>query len=183
MSAIRVEPAELPDGSVRPFRLQPTEGIPNSTLPLLVAPQALPAESRNAAAAKRRLENAGWTGTWTYTVFPFWHFHTKGHEVLACIAGEAVIGFGGEGRMELRMRPGDAVVIPAGLAHMRIKGDDAFQVAGAYPPGQEGDIVRPGEMDEAALRRALASVPLPPTDPLTGARPGMLTWWSDAPAG
>lgn len=171
------EKALISHQAAETFVLLSGDGIPNSPLPLLLLKQALPRDARSAEKAEQLLRNAGWTGTWTYTVFPFWHFHSKGHEVLACVAGEALIGFGGNGGVKLQMSVGDAVVIPAGVGHKRIDGTVDFQVAGAYPPGQEGDIVRPGELDTKAIGEAIAALPLPQTDPLTGESPGALVAW------
>jgi uncharacterized protein YjlB len=163
--------------AVEAIGIAPDGEIPNSHLPLLVARDALPTDARTAAKARRLIENAGWTGTWTYTVFPFWHFHTAGHEVLACISGEALIGFGGDGGPRIWMRVGDAVLIPAGVGHRRFEGGDGFQVCGGYPPGQSGEIVRPGELNADAIREALGRLSLPTTDPLTGERDGLLVYW------
>ena len=41
-------------------------------------------------------------------------------------------------------------------------------MAGGYPPGQEGNIVRPGDIDVDEAIRAIAQLALPATDPITG---------------
>ena len=89
----------------------------------------------------QRFRTNGWQGTWTYTVYDFWHYHVDGYEVLGCVAGEAEIGFGGEaedGGIAATMRPGDVVLIPAGVGHKRLSATADFAVVGAYPPGQNG---------------------------------------------
>ncbi len=143
-------------------------GIPNSDLPLLVWKNRLPEAARGGEAARRLFEENGWTGTWIYTVYPFWHFHTKGHEVLACVAGHAEIGFGGESGVTLEITVGDVCVVPAGVGHKRVNASSDFRMAGGYPPGQEGDIISPGDLDDETIERALAQVELPQTDPVTG---------------
>jgi len=160
--------------------LKPQDGIPNSSLPLVIVKAGLAAGTRNGDAACAMLKKNGWGGTWVYTVYPFWHFHTRGHEVLACVSGEARIGFGGKEGIVAEVRLGDVCVIPVGVGHKRVEASEDFLVAGGYPPGQEGNIVRPGEMDDADIAREVGSVPLPQTDPLSGATDGVVALWSEA---
>lgn len=143
-------------------------GIPNSDLPFILWKNRLPAEMRGGEAVCRLFETNGWTGTWVYTVYPFWHFHTKGHEVLACVSGSAVLGFGGDAGITARIEVGDVCVVPAGVGHKRISASTDFRVAGGYPPGQHGDINNPGDLQDSEITAALAQVALPETDPVTG---------------
>ena len=131
---------------------RPSGGVPNSRLPLAFWPKRIagPAEPEAVRALYRR---NGWTGSWVYTVFPYWHFHTHGHEVLTCVSGSAQIGLGGEGGIVAEISKGDVTVIPAGVGHKRIEASQDFLMAGAYPPGQSGNIVRPGDFDARASRR------------------------------
>lgn len=144
-------------------------GIPNSALPFILWKNRLPDDARDGEAACRLFEGNGWTGTWVYTVYPFWHFHTKGHEVLACVSGSAVLGFGGDAGITAKVEVGDVCIVPAGVGHRRISASTDFRVAGAYPPGQEGDINSPGDLQDSVIEEALAQVALPKTDPVTGA--------------
>lgn len=153
--------------------------MPNSALPLLVYPQAVAPEKQTAEKAQAMLRAHGWQGTWAWSVYPFWHFHTLGHEVLACVAGEALIGLGGEDGIEQPMRAGDAVAIPAGVGHKRLEASDGFTVVGAYPPGQRADIVRAGEMDLEAARRTIETLPLPETDPVLGGDGALVRAWRE----
>lgn len=161
-------------------RFAPSGGIPNNALPLLIWKHRLPAGA-NGVAVCALYERNGWTGTWIYHVFPFWHFHTRGHEVLSCVAGDARIGLGGEGGTVANVTQGDVIAIPAGVGHRRIESSPDFLVAGAYPPGQAGNIVRPGDMGEAAMMNEIGKVKLPRTDPVSGGRDGVVSAWS-APA-
>ena len=119
----------------------------------------------------------GWQGTWVYTVFPYWHFHTRGHEVLGCVSGKATIGFGGDRGIKVEVEAGDVCVIPAGVGHRKFAASDDFLMAGAYPPGQEGNIVRPGQIDGARAAREIAAVKLPETDPISGGLDGVVEAW------
>ena len=154
----------------------PLGEMPNSTLPLIVAVAGIDPRLGEHAVHELLLGH-GWEGTWTYTVYDYWHYHATGHEVLVCIAGHASIGFGGDSGVAVEMRPGDAVIIPAGVGHKRLSGTADFQVVGAYPPGQNGAITRAGAIDLVVAARAIGQLELPETDPLSGEAPGRLAAW------
>jgi uncharacterized protein YjlB len=167
----------MPDAEPTLHVFEPGTGIPNSRLPLAFWRGRLPAAHRSGDQATALYRRNGWRGTWVYTVFPYWHFHTRGHEVLACVSGRARIGFGGDGGIEVDVGIGDVCVIPAGVGHRRLGSSPDFQMAGAYPPRQEGNIVRPGDMDGAAAAREIAGLALPETDPISGNADGLVDAW------
>jgi uncharacterized protein YjlB len=158
----------------------PSGGIPNSRLPLVIWKGGLPRAARSGEAACALYAANGWGGTWVYTVYPFWHFHTLGHEVLSCVAGNASIGFGGDEGMVADISVGDVAIVPAGVGHKKLSASPGFQMAGGYPPNQRGDIVRPGEMDDEAVRTAIAKLALPATDPISGGRDRIVEIWSNS---
>ena len=119
----------------------------------------------------------GWQGTWVSNVLPYWHFHTRGHEVLACVSGRARIGFGGDHGIEVDVETGDVCVIPAGVGHIRLDSSGDFRMAGGYPPGQAGNIIRPGDLDDARIAREIAALALPETDPISGKTDGVVEVW------
>src|SRR5262245_16737657 len=137
----------MSDNSYETHLFKADGGIPNSHLPLLIWKDRLPADARSGNGACALYRRNGWGGTWVYTVFPYWHFHTRGHEVLACISGSARIGFGGDRGLQTDVSVGDVCIVPAGVGHKRLDASPDFQMAGGYPPGQEGNIVRPGGLD------------------------------------
>jgi uncharacterized protein YjlB len=163
--------------------LSPSGGIPNSRLPAVVLRGGLPQDARNGEAACAFLRGNGWPGTWVYGVYPFWHFHTRGHEVLACVSGWASLGLGGRDGIVARMEEGDACVLPAGVGHRCLEAGDGFLMAGGYPPGQEGNIVRPGDMTAQQIAREIDTLGLPATDPITGRADGIVALWKRAAAG
>ena len=168
----------MTDAAIETLRFEPDGGIPNSRLPLVLLRAALPAEARRGEGCAALFARNGWRGTWVDGVYDFWHFHTRGHEVLGCVAGEARIGFGGDAGAAVTFSAGDVVVIAAGVGHRRLSASLDFRVVGAYPPGQEGEITRPGDMAlEVAAERA-ASVPAPRTDPVSGKTGPLLDAWA-----
>jgi uncharacterized protein YjlB len=72
------------------------------------------------------------------------------------------------------------VVIPAGVAHKRLRSTPDFAVVGAYPAGQHPDMCygKAGELPEAMAR--VASVPLPETDPVFGPDGPLRQHWPGA---
>jgi len=155
-------------------------GIPNSSLPLILRKGGLPVAARSGDAACALYARNGWGGTWVYTVYPFWHFHTNGHEVLSCVAGTATIGFGGNDGLVADISVGDVAIVPAGVGHKKLAASPGFQMAGGYPPKQSGNIVRPGEMADDEIASALGRLPLPHTDPISGGEDGVVAAWRAA---
>ena len=164
-----------PDGPTRLAReglfqdFKDDGSIPNSALPLLVYRQAFVLGASDLAVTiEVHFARNDWTGSWRASVFPFHHYHSKTHEVLAVYRGTATLQFGGEKGRKFVVKPGDVVVIPAGVGHKRIERSLDFSVIGAYPGGRNWDLLRglPGERPRAD--RNIAAVPLPDNDPIAG---------------
>jgi uncharacterized protein YjlB len=158
--------------------------VPNSTLPLLVYKKALSMSERFTAeeGAEKEFDKLitanNWNAQWTWVIYDFTHFHSTAHEALAVVSGEALVEFGGpEKGKRLEVTAGDFVIIPAGVAHCRIKSSDDFRVIGSYPNGQEYDLRRgePSEYEE--VKKNIRKVPLPDLDPLYGAEGPLNQHW------
>ncbi|TFK47408.1 cupin domain-containing protein [Heliocybe sulcata] len=76
---------------------------------------------------------------WTYSMYPTSHFHSTTHEVLIILRGSARLLFGGEAnpeKVETDVCKGDAIVLPAGMAHRLVEDKSGdFQMLGCYPVG------------------------------------------------
>ncbi|MYZ50172.1 hypothetical protein [Propylenella binzhouense] len=163
------------------IRLAPGEAIPNSPLPVLYYPGGLAPDLRTPSACQALFARNGWGGAWLDGIFDYWHFHVAGHEVLGCVAGAARVGLGGEDGVALEFSAGDVLVLPAGTGHRRLgEPTENFAVIGAYPPGQNGTITRPHEIDRATAEAAIAKLALPPADPLAGPEGSLLPAWKGA---
>ncbi len=91
------------------------------------------------------------------------------HEVLGIAAGTPRVEFGGRGGVELSLRPGDAVLIPAGVSHYNLGASVDLLVIGAYPDGSEReDLCHDTEQDRAAALPRISSVSCPSMDPVLG---------------
>jgi uncharacterized protein YjlB len=165
---------------VEAIRLEDDGVIPNNPrLPLLVYAGAVDAAGADPAGRFEEIFGAnGWSGAWRDGIYPFAHYHSTAHEVLGIARGAAKVRFGGAKGVELTVRAGDVVVIPAGVGHQNLGASEDLLVVGAYPGGADFDLCR-GQADERP--RALdniARVGLPASDPVHGARGPLLAHWT-----
>ena len=163
------------------LRFEDDGAIPNNRLPLLVYPGAVEVGGADPAAAfEARFAANGWRGSWRNGIYPFPHFHSIAHEVLGIARGEAKVRFGGAGGRVLTVRPGDVVVIPAGVGHQNLGSSADLLVVGAYPGGAEWDLCRGRPEERPRVLENIAKVPLPAADPVYGAHGPLLEHWRTA---
>jgi uncharacterized protein YjlB len=160
------------------YLLPPAPPFPNSRLPVLVYRAVL--ESPEPAAFERVFKNNGWTGSWRNGLYTVHHYHSTAHEVLGMYRGSVRVRFGGEQGMLLELIAGDAVVIPAGVAHKNEHAAPDFAVVGAYPSGTGPDMMygKPAERPEADRR--ILQLALPAADPLYGREGPLGKLWQSA---
>ena len=154
----------------------PGDRIPNHPrFPVLVY-RGVEAAAAGAGSARALFAEHDWGGSWVDGVFPFHHFHSTSHEVLAVVAGRATLELGGPQGEAFEVAAGDVLVLPAGTGHRRATARDGFTVVGAYPRGQEDyDLLRGDDPAEvAAARERIAALPAPPDDPVGG--DGVALW-------
>jgi uncharacterized protein YjlB len=175
-------------GSVRPVEIgahafADDGAIPNNpTLPFLVYPGALDLPGDDpAAACEAVFDVQGWGGSWRNGIYPFPHFHSTAHEVLGICHGEARVRFGGAAGIVLRVRPGDVVVIPAGVGHQNLGASADLLVVGAYPAGQNWDLCYGRPDERPRVLRNIARVPLPSSDPVYGPAGPLFEHWRPRP--
>ena len=140
--------------------------FPNSRLPVLVYHGL--GLANDPASAERAFAANNWRGAWRDGIFPFHHFHSTAHEVLAIVGGNARVTLGGPGGRTLEVGRGDVLVLPAGTGHRNQGSSGDFLVVGAYPDGMDWDLRRgdPDEYEEA--QHNISRVPLPEADPAYG---------------
>src|SRR5215813_7199240 len=130
------------------FQFADDGSIPNNPrLPLLIYKRAITLgvePGADPAAAFERLFAAnGWGDSWRNGIYPYAHYHPRGHEVLGIARGHARVRFGGAAGTEIEVGPGDVAVLPAGTGHERIAASDDLLVVGAYPPTSDAAVARP----------------------------------------
>ena len=166
------------DPSVIVHRLDRLGATPNNPrCPVLIYPGAVPITGPDPAVAFETLFDANqWPSAWRNGIFPFHHFHSTAHEVLGVYAGTATALLGGEQGITVNVTAGDVVVIPAGVAHMRLAAND-LGIVGAYPRGQHPDLCRSPVADPDRAARAVAAVTIPARDPVHGSGGPLLANW------
>lgn len=126
---------------------------------------------------RNHFEDNGWINSWKGTIFDFHHYHSTTHEVLAAYYGSASIVLGGEKGRVIQFQTGDVLVIPAGVAHMKLNKEEHLKVVGAYPEGREFDLMvgQDGERPDADNR--INSIPVPVRDPVFGLNGELMFQW------
>ncbi|HEY4207654.1 MAG TPA: hypothetical protein VGM31_12605 [Puia sp.] len=126
---------------------------------------------------KHLFQKHGWSNTWNGGIFTYNHYHSITHEALGFIEGATTLMLGGDQGREIRVRRGDVLVIPAGVAHKNLEDEHQVTCIGAYPDGRDYDILtgQPGERPTADHN--IAEVPLPTRDPLFGPYQGICRIW------
>ena len=150
----------------------------NGLLPLLIYKGAFNISGPKAGDTVEEIfESNGWTNTWQDGIYDYHHYHSTAHEVLGVVEGHALIQFGGPAGISVALEPGDVVIIPAGVAHKNISGDEDFLVVGAYPDGQDYDLNYGKRIERPNADVNIKKVPLPKTDPVYGMDGPVLKNW------
>lgn len=160
---------------VESFILPEHEWVPNNPrLPVLIYRAAVDAGSKEerAKAFEDAFKINGWPPQWRDGIYGYHHYHSTAHEALGVAAGSAALTIGGPGGRDIRVKAGEALVLPTGTGHRCLEASEDFLVVGAYPQGQDWDICREAPSDDA--RRRMAALPIPGADPIEG-RIGALT--------
>ena len=90
------------------------------------------------------------------------------HEVLGIARGSATVRGGRNKGRTLKVKAGDALVIPAGTGHQCLTASQTFMAVGAYPPmGTYGEC-KPTIKEYGRGRKSVSKVGLPRTDPVFG---------------
>lgn len=153
------------------------EIMPNSRLPVLVYPAAVPFSDSTEQDAKRLLSANKWGGQWTNGVFDYDHFHPNAHEALAIVGGWIQLRVGGEVGITLQLDAGDIIVLPAGTGHRCVMASGELSVVGAYPKGQERFRTETSAADVPDCREELQAVAEPETDPVFGKGGPLVAAW------
>ena len=170
----------LNEPQVSAHNLKDDVAIPNNPkLPLLIYQGALNLpEEDPASAIEHLLASNHWDGSWRNGIYNYHHYHSTAHEVLVVYRGTATVQLGGEKGITQIIRPGDALIIPAGVGHKNLGSSPHFAIVGAYPKGQDWDMCYGKPAERPKADQNIARVPLPKTDPLYGKDGPLLDHWS-----
>ena len=154
--------------------------IPNNSLPVIIYKEFFTgAEAKRPEVYEELLDKNGWGGGWRNGLFGYHHYHSSAHEVLCVFRGWVEAQLGGESGRLFKVEAGDVLVLPAGVGHKNIGQGGGFSVIGSYPSGQHPDMNygKPGE--RPGVDEIIASVPVPPHDPLLGRDGGIMEHWQN----
>lgn len=148
--------------------------IPNNPkFPLLIYKNVMEAEDE----AAQVLHHNHWSNAWRNGVFPYHHYHSNSHEVLAVDSGGALLQMGGEKGEQLEVQQGDVLILPAGTGHKLIKKQVDFSVIGAYPNGQDYDICYGKKEERPEKLNNINEVLTPGNDPVYGRQGALFSYW------
>ncbi len=169
----------LREPNVLVHKLNDDGTFPNSKLPLLFYRGAvLMPEQDPAGVFEGLFRTNGWSGSWRDGIYSYHHYHSTAHEVIGIYRGSAKVQLGGDKGLVLEVRPGDVIVIPAGVAHMNLGSTRDFGVVGAYPEGQDWDMNYGQPSERPRADRNLRRVALPKTDPVYSVTGPLLSHWT-----
>ena len=150
----------------------------NGRLPLLIYQEAIELPARDPARVVEELfESHLWGGSWRNGIFGYHHYHSTAHEVLGVYRGKARVQLGGPTGSIYRVKKGDVIVIPAGVAHKNMGASLNFGVVGAYPVGQNWDMNYGKARERPQVDRNIARVALPEQDPVFGENGPLIELW------
>jgi uncharacterized protein YjlB len=150
-------------------------GFPNTSLapkPLLIYRGAFEPPASTEAIESHLAHIGVVQPAWRYSMYRQHHYHSTTHEVLCVSRGSAKLCFGGPenpGRVETTVEHGDAIVVPAGVAHALLaEGRDGFEMVGSYPRGcQQWDMCT-GRTEERSKWKTIEALKWFEHDPLYG---------------
>jgi uncharacterized protein YjlB len=134
----------------------------NEKVPLVLHRQAVSTAGGSAIARAMEaifVEN-GWEPQWQGSLYDVHHYHATTHEAIGVVCGDATVQFGGAQGPEIRVSAGDAILIPAGVAHC-LKASMGFRVIGAYPPGCTPDMCVGAAGERPGTEDSIRQAPLP----------------------
>lgn len=164
---------------VEAIELKDDGRVPNNPDLALIHYRGALAPEMGTADVIRLFGDNRWRGAWVNGIFPYHHYHSRSHEVLANVGAAVTVQFGGDKGPVVLFEAGDVVVIPAGGGHCRVSEGGDLVIVGAYPEGQEDwDLSwADNPADYARAHEEIARVALPAFDPVTGQRGPLLDLW------
>ena len=164
--------------TLREYFLTDDGSFPNSRFPLLQYMKLIAPEGAYSAGKTIELLEQNHCGkAWKNGIFDYHHYHSNAHEVLVCYMGKAEVQFGGPEGIELEFSTGDAVIIPAGVAHKCIHSENGFRCLGAYAGNRDYDMNYGNPTERPHSDHQIALVPHPQSDPFFGKHGPLLKHW------
>ena len=123
----------------RYFVKRSTPHVPNSPLPVLIYRTALPTDA-NPTSVCEIIEPNNWLKGGIFKHYGAHHFHSVTHECYAVFKGRSTLLLGrgpldpaDEDDLVVNLKEGDAIVLPAGVAHCCLESSPDYEYVGLYP--------------------------------------------------
>lgn len=117
-----------------------------------------------------------WVRGWINGMYAFHHYHSNTHEALGICNGTCLVQLGGEGDVTMEIEKHDVLILPAGVAHKRLKSSVDFVCVGVYPIDIQYDMKEIWDNPQESAN-LIMQVPLPQTDPVYGDTGPLLEVW------
>ena len=119
---------------------------------------------------------SAWRPSWRGGVYDYHHYHSNAHEAFGVLSGRGQLRLGGAQGIDIELKVGDALVLPAGTGHCSRWASDDLLLLAAYPKDHlELDLIRADPQAHDAAVARIAQVSRPPCDPLGG---DLTKWWT-----
>jgi uncharacterized protein YjlB len=200
----------MPSTRSRPeqyFIRNSTPHVPNSSLPVLIYRSALPPDP-DPDSVCATIEPNDWLKGGVFKHYPAHHFHSVTHECYAVFKGRSrlLLGRGpldeeSEHDLLVDLNVGDAIVLPAGVAHCSLESSDDYEYVGLYPkvrfvtssrrnfadfmkgsPHWDNNFCNAGPEETKEKESNARAVPIPPSDPVFGIGGPLVEIWRKAAA-
>jgi uncharacterized protein YjlB len=143
--------------------------FPGNLLPALLFKNALDVPLLFPATYVRQVfGDNNWSNSWDAGIFTYHHYHSVTYEVLGIYSGNATIQLGGDNGPSVLLEKGDVLVIPPGVAHKNLDGENDVGVIGAYPDGKHYDMNFGKTGERPGTDQQIARVPVPAANPIGG---------------
>jgi uncharacterized protein YjlB len=129
-------PISLPE---QYFIKRSTPHVPNSPLPVLIYRSALPSDATPTSVCET-IEPNNWLKGGVFKHYGAHHFHSLTHECYAVFKGKSTLLLGrgpldpaDKDDLVVDLKEGDAIVLPAGVAHCSLESSPDYEYVGLYP--------------------------------------------------
>lgn len=156
--------------------------IPNNRFPVIHYQKVIDVEDCSDW-LEHTFKKNNWLNNWRDIVLPYDHFHSNTHEVLGLGKGHVSLKIGGVHGKIVDLKPGDVIIIPAGVGHYSVSEHHDYQFVGGYPNGHAWDLKTGLEQNERShILKSISAVELPKTDPIFGNEGLLFKKWHYASA-
>ena len=170
--------AVVQQGEIITELIKETGHFPNNNhLPVIIYRSAVKFGKKEEVSFEDIFTDHRWENCWRNGIYDYHHYHSTAHEVLGILSGNVTLQLGGPVGRIFKLTKGDAVVLPAGIAHKNLGSSADFICVGAYPEGQEYDMNYGDASERPAADENIRRVPLPSTDPLYGDHGPLVNLW------